>query len=400
MYYARQQFDVAIAGGGPAGSSAAIRLALNGARVLLTEEKKFPRPKLCGEFISPECLIHFRELGVLDQMLAAGATALDQTVFYSTRGKKLAVPSEWFKFNSAALGLSRSEMDYELLNRAKTVGAVVIENAHAADLIFERDHVCGIKVRTGKALTEYRARITIDATGRNRSLARRLDRTDRKDSNKKRRGLIAFKAHFENAAATPGACEIYVYQGGYGGLSAIEGGVSNLCFIASAADVRRHESSPDRVMREVVMRNARAAETLANAQLCSPWLSVSLEGFGRRSLAPAKGLLTIGDAASFIDPFTGSGMLMAMESGQVAAQTIGVALNGAALDSVGRHYQVQYEKRFNARLRVSSLLRRAAFVPYLADAAIYFFSLSPQLRRRVAKATRQSGECQPRADFV
>jgi flavin-dependent dehydrogenase len=52
-------FDVAIAGAGPAGAGAAIRLALQGASVLLVEEKKFPRAKLCGEFISPECLTHF-----------------------------------------------------------------------------------------------------------------------------------------------------------------------------------------------------------------------------------------------------------------------------------------------------------------------------------------------------
>ena len=60
-------YDVIIAGGGPAGSSAAINLALRGARVLLVEQKKFPRAKLCGEFISPECADLFARLGVADQ---------------------------------------------------------------------------------------------------------------------------------------------------------------------------------------------------------------------------------------------------------------------------------------------------------------------------------------------
>ncbi|HEV7798443.1 MAG TPA: FAD-dependent monooxygenase, partial [Pyrinomonadaceae bacterium] len=90
-------FDVAIAGAGPAGTSAAIELRLKGARVLLIEEKKFPRPKLCGEFISPECLTHFQRLGVMDQMSAAGGASVTETVFYSRRGNSVAVPSEWFR---------------------------------------------------------------------------------------------------------------------------------------------------------------------------------------------------------------------------------------------------------------------------------------------------------------
>ena len=131
-------FDVAIAGAGPAGSSAAIQLALAGARVLLIEEKKFPRPKLCGEFISPECLTHFKRLGVMEQMSAAGGAAVSETVFYSRHGNSVAVPSEWFMSGTQALGLSRSEMDHRLLQRAKHAGVLVLEEAHASRLICER----------------------------------------------------------------------------------------------------------------------------------------------------------------------------------------------------------------------------------------------------------------------
>src|ERR1700674_141367 len=122
-------YDVIIAGGGPAGSSAAIHLAMAGARVLLLEQKKFPRAKLCGEFISPECTPHFQRLGVAEQMFAAGPAELRENVFYSRRGKSVSVPSAWFGARGIALGLSRAEMDERLLRRASAAGAEVLEDA-------------------------------------------------------------------------------------------------------------------------------------------------------------------------------------------------------------------------------------------------------------------------------
>ncbi|MDQ3798198.1 MAG: FAD-dependent oxidoreductase, partial [Acidobacteriota bacterium] len=107
---------IVVVGAGPAGAGAAIRLAQNGFRVTLIEREKFPRRKLCGEFISPECLAHFGRLGVLDQMLAAGGERIAKTVFYEPGGKSVAVPSEWFYQGGAgALSLSRAEMDFRLL---------------------------------------------------------------------------------------------------------------------------------------------------------------------------------------------------------------------------------------------------------------------------------------------
>lgn len=396
-------FDVAIAGAGPAGTSAAIHLAIAGARVLLVEEKKFPRQKLCGEFISPECLEHFKRLGVIDRMIAAGGPSVSETVFYSRRGKSVAVPSEWFKSGTQALGLSRSEMDHQLLERAKRAGVVVLEEAHASRLLCEGEAVRGIRLRVGDAARDCEAIITIDATGRTRSLARQLD-PSRANRRKHINPLVAFKVHLENAHVAPGACEIYFYRGGYGGLSAIEGGVSNLCFIVAAKDVRRHGSNPEFVMREVVMKNSRAAYTLAEATTCTSWLSVSLETFGRRRLVPAPGLLTIGDAAAFIDPFTGSGMLMALESGQTAADVIvnnlSLLRKGVGFAPLADNYRAEYRRKFDSRLRVSGLLRRAAFVPHLDEAAIILFGTSAQLRRRLARATRHSDGAEARASHI
>ena len=67
------EYDVIVVGAGPAGSSLAARLAATGIRVLLADQSRFPRAKLCGEFISPECIGKLSDLGVLDSVIAAGA---------------------------------------------------------------------------------------------------------------------------------------------------------------------------------------------------------------------------------------------------------------------------------------------------------------------------------------
>src|ERR1043166_8037986 len=255
-------FDVIIAGAGPAGASAAIHLAGHDFRVLPVEQKKFPREKLCGEFISPECQKHFETLGVAEAMTSARPSAITETVFYSTRGHQVTVPSSWFG-GTAALGLSRAVMDDVLLRRAQACGVNVIVNATINEPIIHEKNVRGVRLKEKR----YFAPLTIDATGRARILTKKLNTGEPKSKGK----LIAFKAHLRNTRVAANACEIYFYPDGYGGLSTIENDVSNLCFIISAEQVKRHHSNPEAVMRELVMKNERAAYTLANAQLESDW---------------------------------------------------------------------------------------------------------------------------------
>ena len=376
-----RNFDVIIAGAGPAGSSAAIHLARGGFHVLLVEQKKFPRPKLCGEFISPECRQHFEKLGVTDAMNCSGPSMLSETVFYSIRGQHLSVPSSWFG-GSSALGLSRAVMDDVLLRRAQQCGVSVLEGASISEPVMQRNAVLGVKLKIDGREHDYHAPVTIDATGRARILTRKLGHTRSKPR------LVAFKVHLRNTRVAPNACEIYFYPEGYGGLSTIEGDVSNLCFIVSAKQVKLHHSDPETVMRETVMKNQRAAYTLEDATPESEWLSASWERFGRQRPSPAKGLLAIGDSAAFIDPFTGSGMLMALESGELAAQVIMRHRDNLTSEALGQNYTEAYAQKFDSRLRICGLLRRAAFKPRLAGLGIALFGASERLRNRIVRATR------------
>ena len=174
---------IVIVGAGPAGASLACRLAKQNFAVVLIEREKFPRHKLCGEFISPECLAHFRELEVLDEMLAVGGDRISQTVFYEPNGRNVNVPSEWFGGQTSALSISRAEMDFRLLEKAKAVGVEVLEETSVVGVLFEKTEVCGVKVKSKTGETfEISADLTIDATGRANVLGKLVEKFKIQDS--------------------------------------------------------------------------------------------------------------------------------------------------------------------------------------------------------------------------
>ena len=170
---------ILIVGAGPAGASLAIRLARENFRVTLIEREKFPREKLCGEFVSPECLAHFRDLEVFDAMLEIGGDRIGETVFYAPNGSSVSVSSEWFSGGNSqsALSISRAAMDWRLLEKAKQCGVEVLEETQTTGIVFEKNNVRGVKVRTNENETrEIFAGLTIDATGRANVLGKLAER--------------------------------------------------------------------------------------------------------------------------------------------------------------------------------------------------------------------------------
>jgi menaquinone-9 beta-reductase len=382
-------YDAIIVGAGPAGVSTSIYLSQAGFnKILLIEQKKFSREKLCGEFISPECLAHFDKLGVLEK-IKTNATNITETILYSRNGSSVVIPSNWFGTGSA-VGLSRSEMDSRLLERAREVGIEVMEETHVTGLVTEAGQVRGVTCRGNSS--EYKAPVTVDATGRGRVLSKYLERLVN-IKHKKRAKLIAFKAHLENTRGAKNCCELYFYKGGYGGLSPIENGLSNLCYIVPAEVVKRYGSNAEEIMHGVVTSNKRALETLSKAHACSKWLSVAIDSFGSQDPAPIDGLISVGDAAAFVDPFTGSGILMALDNAELAAKLIASHLRTSnealALSLLRNEYKYHYARSFNGRLRLGALLRKIAFGPHITvELAARMLNISLRARYKVVKATR------------
>ena len=322
----------------------------------------------------------------MEEMLAAGGDRIVETRFFEKGGRSVTVPTNWFGNGDFALSLSRREMDNRLLERAKAVGVDVHDGTIVTDVEYIGDAVHGVRVRSAAGDTRVIAGdFFVDATGRSRVLSKLIGK-QKANSAAVRPSLVGFKTHVRDAELAPGVCEIYSFAGGYGGLSNVEGGVANLCFLIDAAVVRSIGSDPNEVVHQVVRRNQRANVTLRNIAADSDWLAVAIEGFGTRTPAPASNLVTIGDAASFIDPFTGSGMVMAFESSELLADII--ASEPGSLDVIAPRYLAAYRKRFANRLRVCSSLRRAAFMPRVATATVSLLGVSKTARRYIARATR------------
>lgn len=378
---------VVIVGAGPAGSSLAIRLARSGSDVVMIERERFPRPKLCGEFISPECLRHFEQLGAYPAMQASGGAQILETRFYDRKGRSIAVPSKWFHGGGTALSLSRGRMDECLLEAAKREGVDVHEDTAAIRVAIEDERLAGLVVRdeAGEHLIE--GDLFIDATGRSSVLAKLLAKALREGKTAAvKPPYVAFKGHLAANDLGRDVCEIYSFDGGYGGLSPIENGLANLCFIVKSTVARGFDGDAERLMLDVVCKNPRASFTLREAAVESEWLAVAIQGFGRNVIRPAQNVFAIGDAAGFIDPFTGSGILMALESSEILAACMADPL--IDLNSLEKTYERKYKERFGRRLKLCSILRSAAFHPNIASAAISLLGISKNARESLAKRTR------------
>ncbi len=383
---------IVIAGAGPAGASLAIRLARQDFDVTLIERETFPRHKLCGEFISPECLAHFEELGVVMEMLEAGGERITETRFYAPGGRSFGISSGAFHGKGFALSLSRAEMDMRLLNRAKALGVLVCEDTSVNGVSIDKDKLIGLTARRGSGEKfEVVADLFIDATGRSRVISKLTEKGEhgRNEKTPRRRSLfVGFKTHLKGAAPAKNTCEIYSFPGGYGGLSPVEIGLTNYCFLIRSSAAREFGGNAGEILKNVTLLNKRASETLKNAEPVREWLAVSIDSFGRTQPNGIANLFSIGDSAAFIDPFTGSGMLMAFESAAFLAEVI--ETNRSSPKNIKADYLRKYSQKFTQRLRLCSVLRNAAFVPYLPTLVISLLNLSARGRDLLAVSTRSA----------
>ena len=377
-----RMWDFAILGAGPAGCAAALELAQSGARVGLLEKAAFPRDKLCGEFLSPEVARILDDLGCGPQFRAAQPASIERGVVVTPSGARLEFP-----LPAPAYGLSRLRFDHLLAEAAQQAGAELIEKVEIAG---GDRHSCLSQLPASQTLEardgrRFRARAVVLAAGRHsllqplHSLPSPLRPSPAAPgwANTGRSGAyFGFKAHYEGDCA--GRVELYFFRGGYCGLAPVEGGRVNLCCLVEKSLLAG--CSAEQLLAKVPALRAR----LAGLRRTEPFLHTGPVAMGWRR--PPPGLFPAGDAALFVDPFTGDGIALALETGRLAARhALRAQRDAAPIEEQVAEYLEELRRRFGRQLRAGQLLRAAAATPWLERPLLRLLA-SAALRRAALRA--------------
>jgi flavin-dependent dehydrogenase len=364
-------YDALIVGAGPAGSAAAAILATAGHRTLVLEKDRFPRAKVCGEFLSGAARQDLRRLGVLAD-LEAEAERIERGFLHLPRGRSVA-----FELPCPALGISRLRLDDLLARRAAGLGAEVRHGARVTSI--EPSAGSGFQVRftsDGRA-SVLEARSVVGAWGRWDALDRGLERRFLGGRSRYFGWNRDFVGGGERLA---GQVHLFVFPGGYCGLSRVEGGATNLAGLISERARRRLDGGWDAVVAHARRSSPALDEAMTNLREGpGGFLGIGPVFFTVKPPVENR-MLMVGDAAGVIDPFSGEGQAAAIGSGILAAEILNKGLEGhASMDDVARDYALAWHRRFARRFGWGSVFRRFMLQP--AGARVAASVASPGLVR-------------------
>jgi len=351
------QYDLIVVGAGPAGSACAITAARAGAKVLLLEKDRFPRQKVCGEFVSPE------SLGLLHGFLEDGRfrscpQVVSSRIFLDN--KTLVLP-----VSPAAQSIPRFDLDAALFDAARNAGVTAREGVAVVEV--KQDTI--FHVRTSESA--YSASAVVNATGR----WSKLTQFDAAGKDK----WIGLKAHFTEPSP-PQSVDLYFFPGGYCGVTPIGPNSINACAMVRADAAHTLEDVFTKEPR--LCERSRAWQPLFSTVTTSPL-------YFREPETESDGIFLAGDAAGFIDPFAGDGISLALQSGTLAAQRIVPFLCGSSsLEQTRQQYQAAYRKRFAPAFRNAARLRSALGAPKWVRNAALTFAAVPGVGKMLVRGTR------------
>ena len=352
-----EPFDVAIVGGGPAGSSCAAFCTRAGLRTLVLEREKFPREKVCGDCLNPSCWAVLNRLDLANRTRALPHAKLERVEFIAIGGRRVIVdlPSG----EECELAVKRSLFDDLLLKRAGELGAQIHEETTVTALT----NNSGWKIETAGG-ENFVAQVLVGADGRNSTVARLCNLLPRPQ-----RERIALQSHIPLPDNFRNRVVLQLLSHGYVGLSPVNDHELNVCLVAK----------PGNISMLKAWATKRFAVSSGHA-----WRTIT--PLTRAAIPPAReNLFLIGDAARVIEPFTGEGIFYAMRSGELAANAIARIIRGEDRQLAMRKFGRAYAEMYRGRLWINHLARAAVLSPRIASFLVRFAPLSSAIMRLLTK---------------
>lgn len=361
--------SIIIVGAGPAGTSTAIFLAKKGIKALLLEKEKFPRSKICGDYINYTSIELFREMGVYDEILKQNPFSINGVFITSPSNIELKTRL----VNSDGLMIEREKLDYILAQYAVKLGVELVEKFLVTEPIVENNQVVGVRGQYKGKTEEIRSNIVVAADGTNSIIAKKL-------SNKKLKSrymAIAIRTYYENVENLENLIEVHYEKTilpAYGWIFPTGKTSANVGVGIRYDHYLKMNKPVKEIFNDFVKNNPHAQKKLNSAKMTAPLKIWPLSYDSHISEKYRDGILFTGDAASLIDPMTGQGIPNALLSGKLAAQSCIKALEKNdftfnTLKSYENHYDKLIKPNFQAAFFLAYLMGNSSVVNYIIKKA-------------------------------
>jgi len=365
------KYQVIIVGGGLAGLVSAIDLSQQNVKVLLIEKYKYPKHKVCGEYISNEVLPYLFKLGY--NPFDFGAKNINQLTFSTVSNASVSTPLPLGGF-----GISRYSIDATLAELAISFGAEIIHDT-VTDIHFENEKF----IITTITNNNYRSDVTIGAYGKRSNIDKKLSRSFIKKSSP----YLSVKAHYKGSFPD-NKVSLHTFDGGYCGLSKVETDHINVCYITDYNSFKKYKNIED-FQKQVVSQNKQLAKVLESLEMVfEKPLTISQVSFSSKKLVENH-ILMCGDSAGMIHPLAGNGMSMAIRSGQMASNLIGEFISGkiASRQQLEEKYMHTWRGEFQSRLNAGHIIAKLFKNNFLSNIIVSILKLCPRLLSYIIRRT-------------
>ena len=366
--------DIIIIGGGLAGLVSAIHLSKAGLTVRLIEKNEYPKHKVCGEYISNEVLPYLQQLGA--DPMTTGAKKISRFLLSTTRGKTIET-----KLPLGGFGVSRYTLDHFLLQKAVLNNCSLMQDT-VSNVQFANDRF-RVQTKEGKELI---AKIVIGAFGKRSNMDLQLDRTFIKN----RSPFIAVKTHLKGDFPED-MVALHNFEGGYCGVSKVENGNINACFLANYKSFQQYKNI-DVFIQQVLYKNPHLKTIFENSiPVFEQPLTISQVSFSNKSTVEGH-ILMCGDAAGMIHPLCGNGMAMAIRSAKIASELVIGYFNSTnrSREELETAYSLEWNTAFKKRINTGRVLQAFFGKDNLARMIMYGLTHIPGVLPAIIRQTHGS----------